>query len=133
MTQLTDNVIAIPIPSMAFGIMTNNYGTHSELIYMLSMSDISDDDNSEETLITKPLPPGSYEFLFTTDGASEEDARKVVEEDNRGYKHYWEDKGHVPRGFNSRYKTSVESLASLLRSKHLEGNHAIIKLRIERL
>ena len=109
MTQLTDNVIAIPIPSMAFGIMTNNYGTHSELI-------------------TKPLPPGSYEFLFTTDGASEEDARKVVKELEAGYKGYDVNNDDVLF-----WREATQSLSSLLRSKSLEGNHAIIKLRIERL
>lgn len=78
MTQITDKIWTMDVPSMAFGLMVNNYGNESELMYMLSMSDISDDDNAEETLITKPLPPGTYRFLFTTKTATEEDARKVV-------------------------------------------------------
>lgn len=128
MIQLTDKIWTMDVPSMSFGLMVNNYGNESELIYMLSMSDIADDDNAEETLIAKPLPPGAWRFLFTTKTATEEDARKVVEKDNRGYKYYWDDKGFVPRGFNSRYKTALESLHSLLRSKGLDDrNYALIE------
>ena len=126
MTQLTDNLFAVKVPEEAVSIEICNYGRNDTLEYMHLIDGIA-------AYNIEDLPPGSYEFMFTSESASEEDARKVVEKDNRGYKHYWEDKGHVPRGFNSRYKTSVESLASLLRSKHLEGNHAIIKKRIERL
>lgn len=123
MIQLTDNgVFAYPIPSVAFGIMINNYGNESELMYMLSMEDISDGDNSEETLITKPLPPGSYEFLFCTESVTEEDARKVVRELPVGarYENY---NGDYPVWYHS----GKESLRSLLKAKGCEGDWAIIK------
>lgn len=70
LTQLTDIVYAVEVPSMAFGLMVNNYGNESELMYMLSMSDIADDDNTEETLITKMLPPGSWQLICTTRAAT---------------------------------------------------------------
>jgi hypothetical protein len=132
MTQLTDNgIYAYSIPSMAFGIMINNYGSESELMYMLSMSDIADDDSAEETLIAKPLPPGQYEFLFTTDNATEEDARKVVESDelfingkSQGIRYC---DYRYPNDVCEWFKYPLPSLISLLRSKSLEGNHAIIK------
>lgn len=126
MTQLTDKYWAAQVPSMAFGFDINNYADDSELIYMLSMSDIADDDNAEETLITKPLPPGTWQFLFTTKTATEEGARKVVEQ-------------YTLRG-NIRYtdyayeymwcETALDSLRSLLRSKGLDekNNYAIIEM-----
>lgn len=124
MTQLTDKIWSMDVPSMAFGLIVNNYADESELVYMLSMSDISDDENAEEKLITKPLPPGSYRFLFTTKAATEEDARKVVRELPVGarYENY---NGDYPVW----YHTGKESLRSLLRSKGLDpkNNYAIIE------
>lgn len=130
MTQLTDKVGAMDVPSMAFGFDINNYADESELMYMLSMSDIADDENAEETLITKPLPPGTWRFLFTTKTATEEDARKVVRssewhfpEKHARYVDYKfpfdrENKQRWGEGFGS----AIESLHSLLRSKGLDEN-----------
>lgn len=66
MIELRDNWWAVEVPSMAFGFDVNNYGNESEYMYMLSMEDIADDANSEETLITKPLPPGTWQIICTS-------------------------------------------------------------------
>jgi hypothetical protein len=124
MTQLTDNVFVYPIPSMAFGIMINNYGTESELMYMLSMSDIADGDNAEETLITKTLPPGSYEFLFTTDSATEEQARKVT-----GLQHHNFKEWYINFEGRNYFTEALPSLRSLMRSKGCEGEWAVVRKR----
>lgn len=146
MTQLTDKIWTMDVPSMAFGFMVNNYATESELIYMLSMSDIADDDNAEETLITKPLPPGTWRFLFTTKTATEEDARRVVktihiEEAPSPYNDFaggwrfgyvdYENRGEFSgyQGDAGSFGKSIDSLNSLLRSKGLDDkkNFALIE------
>lgn len=132
MIQLTDNIYAVEVPSMAFGIMTNNYGDESELMYMLSMEDISDEPNHEETLITKKLsPPGFWQFLFTTREVTEEQARLIVKTEMGGFT------GNV-KGFKdyeivgcdiSPLLTALLSFQSLLRSKgcDINQNLAIIQ------
>lgn len=124
MVQLTNNKYAMDVPSMAFGFMVNNCAKESELMYMLSMSDIADDDNAEETLITKPLPPGTWRFLSTTKTATEEDARKVVRELPVGAR-WMNYSGDYPVWCH----TGKESLHSLLRSKGLDdkNNYALIE------
>lgn len=118
MVQITDKVFAVEVPSMAFGLMVNNYGNESELMYMLSMSDISEDDNSEETLVTKPLPTGTWHFLFATKTATEEQARKVVDRYGKGWKDY--NMHHVHKHIP--YELAIDSLETLLRSKGLDDN-----------
>lgn len=125
MTQLTDNLFAVEVPSMAFGLMVNNYANESELMYMLSMEDIADDDNTEETLITKKLPPGKWQFICTTKEVSEEQAHQIVESVTTAnelpvYRDY---------EFSTWMKTAVGSLHSLLTSKGLDGrkNYALLK------
>lgn len=120
MTQLTDKVFAIPMPDGAESCEIR--GGHRYRPYPL----LSFYGKGEAVI----LPPGEFKIVvFNTKTATEEDARKVVEEDKRGFKHYWNDKGFVPRGFNSRYKTALESLHSLLRSKSLDpkNNYALIE------
>lgn len=133
MIQLMDKVYAIEVPSMAFGLMVNNYADESELMYMLSMSDIADDDSTEETLITKLLPPGSWRFLFTTKTATEEDAKKVVESErckeiDKLYSGVFY-KNYVPIKLQYWFDNAKESLTSLLRSKGLDlnKNYALIE------
>jgi hypothetical protein len=108
MTQLTDNgIFAVKVPEGAFEIVIEN----TKLRYFfLTYEPVID------------LPPGSYEFLFCTESATEEDARKVVRELPVGarFENY---NGDYPVW----YHTAKESLRSLLRSKGCEGNHAIIK------
>lgn len=121
MTQLTENVLAVEVPTMAFGLMVNNYGNESELMYMLSMEDIADDDNTEETLITKKLPPGNWQLLCTTKEATEEQAKGIVEwfqiKNEIGWKNYCD-----PEPFRYTFRDYKYSIRSLLTSKGLDGN-----------
>lgn len=123
MIQLTEKVFALPIPSMAFGIMINNYGNESELMYTLDIEEIDESNKTDETLIVKKLPPGNWEYLCTTNVATEEQASRVVmKEDHFAYWNYEGDfVDQVPS-----CKTALESLRSLLKSKNLTGNYAII-------
>ncbi|SMC45981.1 hypothetical protein [Pedobacter africanus] len=74
------------------------------------------------------LPDGDWTLLGLNTGLTEEQCRLVVPKDRRGYKHYWRDNGFVPRGFNARYKSALESMQSLLRREQLErtGTFAIV-------
>lgn len=113
MIQLTDNVFAETLPP-------GNYGEgliiEVDGKYYLNLID-------EEGVMlagTKPLPPGSWRFLFTTKTATEEDARKVVER--------WEDLKDRPYvGYEPGKLTvcwnALQSLRSLLRSKKLDDNN----------
>ena len=76
--------------------------------------------------ITASLPGcGSYEFLFCTKGATEKDARKVVERYDGGWKDY--DLNHAHRHIP--FEFAYDSLESLLYSKGLDNkkNHVLIK------
>jgi hypothetical protein len=125
MTKLTDSVHTVEVPSMAFGLMVNNYGNESELMYMLSMSDITDDDNTEETLITKKLPPGNWRILCTTREVTPLQAGEVVEHDGDGWKDYDTDRFHHDLPFMD----PLNSLSSLLTSKGLDvsKNHVLLE------
>lgn len=65
MINLRENIWAIEVPSMAFGFDVNNYGDNSEYMYMLDVADIVDEPHHDETLIAKPLPPGTWEIVCT--------------------------------------------------------------------
>ena len=111
MTQLTDNVFSVKVPEGATGCYYD--GRYSIGFYL----------NGELRFVH--MFPGSYEFMFTTDGASEEDARKVVPK----IYNYSPDTLLAEIFAEVSVDTHLETLQSLLRSKNLEGNHAIIKKR----
>jgi hypothetical protein len=112
MIELREQFWAIEVPSMAFGFDVNNYGDESEFMYMLSMEDIADDDNTEETLITNPLPPGTWQIICTSKDTTEELLKEVIPELPVGQR--WQNYGgDYPVWFHSRR----ESLRSLLASK----------------
>jgi hypothetical protein len=71
MIQLRDNIFATEVPSMAFGFDVNNYGDESEYMYMLAVEDIIDEPHSDETLIAKKLPPGTWEIVCVSKDAIE--------------------------------------------------------------
>lgn len=77
--HLIGSTYAAEMPSMAFGFDINNYGDESELMYMLSMEDISDEPEFEETLIVKKLPPGNWQVICTTKEVTEEVAAGIVQ------------------------------------------------------
>lgn len=95
MTELINNHFAVEVPSMAFGFDINNYANEGELMYMLSMEDISDEPNSEETLITKKLPPGNWQIVCTSKGATEAIAEKIVDKDGVMFKCYAGNRSHI--------------------------------------
>jgi len=81
MTQITDEQHwAYRVPSMAFGFDINNYGDESELMYMLSIDEITDEPGCQhdETLITKPIPKGNWQIICTSKGCTEAQAESVV-------------------------------------------------------
>lgn len=119
MTQLTDKVYAESLPP-------GNYGDgliiEVDGKYYLNLID----ENGEMLAGTKPLPPGTWRFLFTTKTAKEEDARKVVTPYGKGWKDYIVYHAHkdIP------YEFAYDSLRSLLRSKNLnpdKNNYALIE------
>jgi hypothetical protein len=63
---------------MAFGFDVNNYGDNSEYMYMLDVADIIDEPHHDETLIAKPLPPGTWEIVCTSKGATEDDCAIIA-------------------------------------------------------
>ena len=50
------------LPSNAFGIDVQNYGSDSELIYMIDISDLAPNDIEGERLITRKLGEGNYKI-----------------------------------------------------------------------
>lgn len=70
MVQLTDNIWAYPIPE----------GSYTwDLVLVDGKQYFSGDDEKGECQFgLEPLPPGNWDYLFTTKEATEEDARKVV-------------------------------------------------------
>lgn len=123
-TNLINDVYGIEVPSMAFGFDINNYADESELMYMLSMEDIADDANHEETLITKKLPPGTWQLIGTTKGITRAQASKIVEQQGIGWKDYNPGNFHHDLPF----MVPLDSLRSLLASKGLDKkNYVLIK------
>lgn len=114
MVQLTDKVFAENLPpgNYSEGLIIEVDGK-----YYLNLID----ENGEMLAGTKPLPPGSWRFLFATKTATEEDARKVVESLYVGfatvYKNY-----RIEITGGDFYWKALESLHSLLRSKGLDIN-----------
>lgn len=114
MTQLTDKHLCEPLPN-------GNYGEgliiEVDGKYYLNLID----ENGEMLAGTKPLPPGTYRFLFTTATATEEDARKVVSNpqyDSFGCYEVWSPYGVI----DDPYETAKDALDGLLRSKKLDEN-----------
>ena len=75
------------------------------------------------------LESGNWQLICTIRECTEYYAAGIVEKDKRGYKHYWPDKGFVPRGFNARHETAYDSLYSLLNSKGLDENKNYILIK----
>ena len=82
------------------------------------------------------LPPGEYEFLFTSDGVTEEQLDVVFPQKVQGYGY----RNFIHPDYNGgssvfdvwipySCKTRIESLHSLLASKGIEGNCAILKVK----
>lgn len=47
---------------MAFGVMVQNYGSDSQLIYMIDHEDL-DIESKDESLITRELGAGNYKVI----------------------------------------------------------------------
>jgi len=80
------------------------------------------------------LPPGSYTLLFcTNDKVTEEQAREVVERFNNEVTQYhgkyydYSQKNRTHTVADKLFDTSVESYHSLIHSKNMTGNWAILK------
>ena len=136
MIQLTEKVFALPIPSMAFGFMVNNYGDESEFMYTLDIEEIDEGNKTDEALITKKLtPPGSWRFLCTSKECSEDEAAglvdKWVDRDDNGSGNIWYVDYRSVTDEETPYEldSALLSFHSLLRSKSLDpvnNNYAIL-------
>lgn len=116
MTQLTDNRLAIPLPKGAESCELR--GAHRDRPYPL-LSFYGEGEAVE-------LPPGEYQIVvFNTGTATEEDARKVVEQYTLRGNVRFTDYTHEYMWCD----TAKDSLESLLRSKGLDENknYAIIE------
>ena len=62
------------------------------------------------------LPPGNWQLLGRASEITEEQSKEIVEvhvnSNGKGFKHYWQNRGFVPRGFNSIHKTALSSFRS---------------------
>ncbi len=119
MTQITDSHICCALTKFYYELQIRN----GELIWV----------NERGLIQTRPLPAGSWQFLFTTDGATEEQAASVVQLISNGkisgrpqYRRYDRDwTKDMPAACWTR--DARHSLETLLRSKGLpEGNYAIL-------
>lgn len=110
MVNLRDNIWAVKVPEDAQVYIVPVNADRRQ--YELTCNDVS-----------TYLPIGTWHFLFTTDNATEEDARKVVEPfevaNESFYKNY-------SRG-NAFFISSIYSLRSLLQVKGCEGNWAVLE------
>lgn len=131
MTQLTDNgVFAYPVPEGCHSpyIINSANGNGQGLFFK------RDGDKSPPYVV---LPPGSYEFLFCTKGATEEDARKVVGSSEWFFPEYhirYIDYSHPhdtenKQAWDRGYRMAINSLRSLLCIKGLDDkkNYALIR------
>src|ERR1700755_1204121 len=117
LTHLRAEYWAVEVPSIGFGFQINNYGDESEYMYMVSVEDIIDQPHSDETLIVKKLPKGTWSIVCTSKEATKEQAYEIVEHDWDGFKDYGEiDLSLVP------YLSPLDSFRSLLTSKGLDVN-----------
>lgn len=121
MTQLTHNIYAVEVPEDVSHIRVatsqNNLGDC--LFYV----------NGKGMLQFKKLPPGTYQFLFTTKNVTKEQAREVVKPQwmvQAGTTPSYPDYTGEWAGFVDQPSKSFESL---LRSKNLDPkkNYAVIK------
>ena len=129
MTQpilLIDQVFAVEVPSMAFGFDINNYGDESELMYMLSMEDISDGSDNEESLIVKKLPAGTWKIICTSKEAAGEQLKTIIPPLPAGRKTLY--KG-LKEGHEFWYNDPLDALHSLLASKNCDQNKNYIILK----
>lgn len=108
MVQLTDNVWAAEVPDDASNIVVHGYllENKSAFIYSTTLNGVAFDRAFD-------LPPGSWQYLFTTKEATWEQAEGVVEEINWWYKNY---EGDIL------YSNPVDSLQSMLKAKGCDVN-----------
>jgi hypothetical protein len=127
--KLNNNFFAIEIPSMAFGIMINNYANESELIYMVDIAEITDlpEYKHDESLIVKKLPPGKWEYICTSKDITNEIAKDIgAELCNGNDKEIYGIKLGQPV-YEHIAGSPIETIIKLLRSLSLTGDIAIIK------
>jgi hypothetical protein len=96
-------------------------------MYMLDVADIIDEPHHDETLIAKPLPPGTWEIVCTSKEATCDQAYEIVEQDDEGFKDY----NKTPLNFmcDIPFLDPLPSLASLMTSKgfDINKNYLILK------
>jgi hypothetical protein len=129
MIQLREQYWAVEVPSMAFGFDVNNYGNDSEYMYTLDVEDIVDEPNSDETLIVKPLPPGTWQIVCTSKEATEGQAESIVCCYGDQYIDYTATEQDWKEHEVNWFQSALPSLSSLLASKgcDINKNYLILK------
>lgn len=122
MVQLTDKIYAVQVPDDAqdFQFEIEPSEDWYRLNWLTEIDDVESGFYGDWVQYHIDLPPGSYQYLFTTKEATWEQAESVVEKINGWYKNY---EGDVL------YSNPVDSLQSLLKAKSCDvnKNYAIIK------
>jgi len=115
MIQLTENIFAVPVPDDV------------DRIYISGLSWLCGYTKGNKMFAIEQLHSHKYKLLFTTSTIDEEKAKMMVETDG------FEEAGDVFEGFvdygneNRILSTARQSFQSLLQSKGLTGNYAIIE------
>jgi hypothetical protein len=131
MTQITDSHIAVAVPTKIAN--PHFYRVNNESI-MFKWDDVEHPMNVHDVVCVDRYYGNLEEykwpqFLFTTDGVTEEQAATLVLRLNNGVYHDYAIGSFDPCDELAEcYLSSVDSLKNLIRSKGLpEGNYAILK------
>lgn len=122
MTQLTDNIYAVPVPEGAHDFVIQQHCVRNAIDERDSLKLVWESQEITHNWII--LRNGSYEFLFCTSEVTEEQARKVVLKDGIFCRNYSVKNNGHPFGWTD---DPLESLETLLASKGCEGNQAVVR------
>lgn len=128
MTHLIDNIVSVEVPEDATNVQymkpTNRLRFFTGEMYK--------DKKGYPYAKWIDLPPGNWQLLFLSNEVTEEEARGIVLNFKprgfssgapREYKNYLS----KPDDYTGWFKSAIESFQSLLKSKNLTGNFAILK------
>lgn len=124
MIQLTDKFWAVEVPDDASKFRIIKFSSPETFSYDYSIT--RNGKSTSGLMAMVDLPPGSWQYLFTTKGCTEEDARKVVNVQGSGYEDYHD---VTPDYFLLPFAKATDSLESLLKAKgcDINKNWAIIQ------
>ena len=129
MTQLTDKHWAVEVPDDSTSHSVLSSFQPNTLSYEYSIEKAERCETGLTAMIN--LPPGNWQYLFTSKSASEEDAKKVVKLSEWyfparhiryvDYAHPYDTENK--QSWNIGFTTALDSFRSLLRSNGLDENN----------